>query len=637
MKSLFPIFSLFLIAVGLSASPVPYSGKVSVDGVNFNGTADFRFELRDENGTVHWRNAQNPVTSISVPVQNGRYVVLLGGQGMVGLPSQLFVQHPKLWVRVQVDFRDGQGSRLLQPDQRVRSVPHALSANLAKRALSADSVADEGVSARSLDPALKVYLAPLLKPVATGSVSNLDRLEGSAVTLSAPSATGQNLSYQWKKDGNVLSGATAKDLVFSQLQPSHGGSYEVVVSNDFGSFSKQLALGVYSEGTVQVAIGDNHALYIDAMGFLHGMGQNISGEIGTVAGATALPVRLLNDRVTMVKAGVNNSLFLKKDGSLWGLGALGIANVQVPVKVADGPIKSFAGGESCIYVVKGDGSLWSGGYNGNGQLGDGTTQNRSELVKVIDSGVAKVISRSRHAAIIKDDGSLWTFGQNHRGQLGNGTKAHVSQPFRVEASGVVDVSTYPENTIYVKDDGSLWGLGRSHFGMFPSGGDNLHPLKIAEGAISRASLGHFHLLFLKEDGSVWGRGRNSEGQLGLEGSHTNPVQLVASGAVDISTGTDFSVITMADGRIFNFGKNTFGQLGTGEPLYYLSPQKLEGLKVKDVATNTESSYFLDLTGALWSVGQDSKGDLGNGGDSHCLLYTSPSPRDQRGSRMPSSA
>ena len=133
MKSLFPIFSLLLFALGLSATPVPYSGKVSVDGVNFTGTADFRFELRDENGTVHWRNAQNPATSISVPVQNGRYVVLLGGQGMLGLPSHLFVQHPKLWVRVQVDFRDGQGSRLLQPDQPVRSVPHALSANLAKR------------------------------------------------------------------------------------------------------------------------------------------------------------------------------------------------------------------------------------------------------------------------------------------------------------------------------------------------------------------------------------------------------------------------------------------------------------------------------------------------------------------------
>ena len=180
MKSLFFIFSLYLLAVGLSASPVPYSGKVSIDGVNFTGTADFRFELRDENGTVHWRNAQNPATSISVPVQNGRYVVLLGGQGMLGLPSLLFVQYPKLWVRVQVDFRDGQGPRLLQPDQRVHSVPHALSANLAKRALSADSVADQGVSARSFDPALKAYLAPLLASghglgFQPGSLGGLDR------------------------------------------------------------------------------------------------------------------------------------------------------------------------------------------------------------------------------------------------------------------------------------------------------------------------------------------------------------------------------------------------------------------------------------------------------------------------------
>ena len=447
-------------------------------------------------------------------MQNGRYVVLLGGQGMVGLPSHLFVQYSELWVRVRVDFRDGQGPRLLQPDQRVRSVPHALSANLAKRALSADSVAELGVSASSLDPAMKAYLAPLLKPVATGSVANLDRLEGSAVTLSAPSATGQNLNYQWKKDGNFLPGATAQDLVFSQLQPTDGGSYEVVVSNDFGELSQQLSLGVYSSGSVQIAASDNHVLYIDAMGFLYGIGSNANGEIGSASVAAFTPIKILDEQVSDIAVGVNNSLFLKKDGTLWGLGNLGFKKTNVPVKVADGPIKSFAAGESCVYLVKGDGSLWSVGNNGQGRLGDGTTRNRSELVKIFDSGVAKVASRQRHATVIKTDGSLWAFGQNHRGQLGNGTKLNSLLPIQVESSGVVQVST-SENTIFVKDDGTLWGMGRSHFGMFPSNGDQPTPLKIADEGIRKASLGYLHLLYLKEDGSVWGRGTNSSGQLGL--------------------------------------------------------------------------------------------------------------------------
>ena len=55
------------------------------------------------------------------------------------------------------------------------------------------------VSASRLDPSLKAYLAPLLEPKATGTVTDRDRLEGKNVTLSAPSASGYNLSYQWKK------------------------------------------------------------------------------------------------------------------------------------------------------------------------------------------------------------------------------------------------------------------------------------------------------------------------------------------------------------------------------------------------------------------------------------------------------
>ena len=44
----------------------------------------------------------------------------------------------------------------------------------------------------------------------------------------------------------------------------------------------------------------------------------------------------------------------------------------------------------------------------------------------------------------------------------------------------------------------------------------------------------------------------------------------------------------------------------------------------------ESFSFVDGNNTLWHV---PAGSIVNG----CLLYTSPSPRDQRGSRMPSSA
>ena len=79
-------------------------------------------------------------------------------------------------------------------------------------------------------------------------------------------------------------------------------------------------------------------------------------------------------------------------------GGLGIYNAgfgfpKNPVKITNGPVKDFAAGESTIYVVRPDGSLWTSGYNSDGRLGDGTTVHRSSLVKVIDSGARKHSAR----------------------------------------------------------------------------------------------------------------------------------------------------------------------------------------------------------------------------------------------------
>ena len=74
-------------------------------------------------------------------VLNGRYLVLLGGQGMKALPPRLFLDYDQLFLRVQVDLQDGQGIRLLEPDQRITSSPYALTAELARLAEKA-SVAD---------------------------------------------------------------------------------------------------------------------------------------------------------------------------------------------------------------------------------------------------------------------------------------------------------------------------------------------------------------------------------------------------------------------------------------------------------------------------------------------------------------
>jgi hypothetical protein len=124
----------------LSAAPIPYSGKVAINGANFQGDAPFTFALRDANGTIHWRNGADAESGVTLNVDRGLYICLLGGNTMNDFPKNLFLQHPQLFLVVHF-FRPDIGEWLhLQPDQLITSAPHALAAEVARNALTADAV-----------------------------------------------------------------------------------------------------------------------------------------------------------------------------------------------------------------------------------------------------------------------------------------------------------------------------------------------------------------------------------------------------------------------------------------------------------------------------------------------------------------
>jgi formylglycine-generating enzyme required for sulfatase activity len=119
-----------------SANPVPYSGKVAINGVNFSGQAQFIFSLLDGTGATHWRNGKQAGETVKVTIRNGRYSVLLGGQGMNPLTPELFLTHDKLFLKVEFDNGDGKGLRHLGSDQLITSTPKALVAKISEKVAS---------------------------------------------------------------------------------------------------------------------------------------------------------------------------------------------------------------------------------------------------------------------------------------------------------------------------------------------------------------------------------------------------------------------------------------------------------------------------------------------------------------------
>ena len=99
-------------------------------------------------------------------------------------------------------------------------------------------------------------------------------------------------------------------------------------------------------------------------------------------------------------AGFKDNQYFNRDGELWALGQEG-SNVfgelgfgftgdhpdgtTQPRKTPMESVVEIAGGGNRLFIIKGDGSVWSVGRNTNGELGDGTTESRSDFVKIFDA------------------------------------------------------------------------------------------------------------------------------------------------------------------------------------------------------------------------------------------------------------
>ena len=79
-------------------------------------------------------------------------------------------------------------------------------------------------------------------------------------------------------------------------------------------------------------------------------------------------------------------------------------------------------------ALKTDGTVWAWGYNGWGQLGDGTTTNKTTPVQVSGlSGVIAIAAEGNCTAALKSDGTVWAWGDNAYGQLVTGLR-QTEQP-----------------------------------------------------------------------------------------------------------------------------------------------------------------------------------------------------------------
>jgi alpha-tubulin suppressor-like RCC1 family protein len=356
-----------------------------------------------------------------------------------------------------------------------------------------------------------------------------------------------------------------------------------------------------------VAAGYYHTCALAVGGAAYCWGYNGYGQLGngSPSGYSAVPVPVSGGHVfTALATGANHSCGLDEAGAAWcwgygGAGNLGNGtttyNQLTPVPVSGGHVfvEIVAGAhQNCGRTATGE--AWCWGYNYYGQVGVGTGFNYYTTPQLVYGGYAfqSLGAGEYHTCGVTTEGAALCWGYNGNGEVGNGTVA--ASPYGVltptavtggHAFASIDVGGY--HTCALEPTGAAWCWGYNYFGSVGNGATTttypygvLAPAQVA-GGLQFASLtaGEYHACGLDGAGAAWCWGYNAYGQLG------DGTTLSSSQPVSVSGGNTFA---MLDAGLYQtcgitvlgaakcWGHNGYGQLGTGGFTQSLTPVGVTG-------------------------------------------------------------
>ena len=133
-------------------------------------------------------------------------------------------------------------------------------------------------------------------------------------------------------------------------------------------------------------------------------GHNLYGSLGNGTTSTSLSERNIGNDIIDIKFDGYSSYILKEDKTVWatglnnygqlGLGDTTTRTIYTQVMFEDGEqvtAKAIQAGAKNLQFIGTDGKVYVTGYNGNGQLSNGTKTNSLYPTKMLDKNADEVI------------------------------------------------------------------------------------------------------------------------------------------------------------------------------------------------------------------------------------------------------
>ncbi len=311
-----------------------------------------------------------------------------------------------------------------------------------------------------------------------------------------------------------------------------------------------------------------------------------------------------------------------------------------------GAVAVAAGSDfGCSLLATGRAECWGAGDKG--QLGTGEFVDAPFPTDVVAdetgtplSGIAQIAVGADHGCALMAGGTIRCWGANAYGQLGDGSTTNRSIPVPVlyqsgtELSGAVAIAAGWLDTCVILDDGSTWCWGADFDGQLgngAAGGPSASPQQVAlppdvkAAGISTAKV-QSHTCVVTEDGDVYCWGANSSGQLGSPPGlpHATPQKVESlAAAVSIGAGRLHTCALLAVGEVRCWGQMNNGRLGTGDdgatgdqptPQTVVAPDEsgdaLTGVRAISVGESHACAVLGDWSLVCW--GGDGSGELGDG-------------------------